>query len=355
VNSHFGGITLVGYYGYDNLGDDLLLLSSLSLIEEAGYRGKVYIPAKPGISRPLESVSFKMQVEVIPRFSFAGIMSALKRSSLVIFGGGNLFQDETSSRSFRYYHCIAKRSLKSGSKLLLLSQGFGHIRKRSNYERLKSILGHPQTYSLLRDRVSARYNSFFSKNAYSGTDYGPYVLFRQQLIPPCERKKSGIAVVVLKNGTPASRVISILEEKGIRSIAAIGFHNNHDNMKKEELEAFARKRGLEVLSPQRDWRSLVSLFSDAEIVISERLHGVILALTLGVPFVWRSSKKNDRFVQSIDPSLKLSYDKTGSGLEENVALAMESDICPLRDRYVEELEMTASNCKELISSLLARE
>ncbi len=355
MNSHSGGITLVGYYGYDNLGDDLLLLSSLSLIEEAGHKGKVYIPAKPGISKPLQSVPFKMEIEVIPRFSLIGILSALKRSSLVIFGGGNLFQDETSSRSFSYYHFIAKRALKNGSNLLLLSQGFGQIQKRANFERLGSILNHPHTHSLLRDRVSARYGRLLSINAYPGTDYGPYVLFRQELIPPCEKKKSGIAVVVLKNGTPATRVIEILEKRGIRALAAIGFHNNHDNTKKVELESSARRRGMEVLSPGRAWRSLVSLFSESEIVISERLHGVILALTLGVPFVWRRSKKNDRFVQSIDPSLKLSYDRSGDSLEEKVIVAMESDICPLRDKYVEELKATASMSKKLISKLVRKE
>ncbi len=95
----FGGLTLVGYYGYNNLGDDLLLLSSLSLIDEIGFEGPIYLPA----SSHIEQITHRFPSNSISDWLVALVLVRSQTqlgTQCHIFGGGNLLQDQTSWRSF---------------------------------------------------------------------------------------------------------------------------------------------------------------------------------------------------------------------------------------------------------------
>ncbi len=111
---HFpvGGLTLVGYYGYRNLGDDLLLLSSLTLLEEIDFEGPVFLPAATPVKELLDNFRFRLNLNIIKRFDPFQLSNAVKNSCVTVFGGGNLLQDCTSFKSFLYYYELARYSLR---------------------------------------------------------------------------------------------------------------------------------------------------------------------------------------------------------------------------------------------------
>ncbi len=76
----FGGLTLVGYYGYDNLGDDLLLLSSLALLEEIEFKGPVFLPAAPPVEKIYGRFPEKLDVRIIKRFNPRDLALAIRSS-----------------------------------------------------------------------------------------------------------------------------------------------------------------------------------------------------------------------------------------------------------------------------------
>ena len=57
---------------------------------------------------------------------------------------------------------------------------------------------------------------------------------------------------------------------------------------------------------------MIEVFNNAELIITERLHGVILAISLGVPFVWKKNTKLDRFVRSLDKTAISILKKAGA-------------------------------------------
>jgi polysaccharide pyruvyl transferase CsaB len=92
-------VALLGYYGFGNLGDELLLEAFLGLLLDAGVsRERVLVfssnPARTGAT---------FSVPAADRWAPGSLWSNLRLSSTLLFGGGGLFQDATSLRSVIYY------------------------------------------------------------------------------------------------------------------------------------------------------------------------------------------------------------------------------------------------------------
>lgn len=79
-------VTLAGYFGYGNAGDEMIL-SLLRRLEPVAFLSGPR-PAGPGGVR---------------RFHFPSVWSVLGRSRALVLGGGELFQTRTSIRSLLYY------------------------------------------------------------------------------------------------------------------------------------------------------------------------------------------------------------------------------------------------------------
>jgi len=349
----FGGLTLVGYYGYNNLGDDLLLLSSLSLIQEIGFEGPIYLPAASHIDNIGHRFPSKLDIRLIKRFGVNDLRNSIKHSMVTVFGGGNLLQDQTSWRSFLYYYEIAKHTLRNRKPLLFLSQGFGPVGKSVNRNALNKLLKNPLTYGVMRDEVSYKHFASISRSAILGTDYGPYYLQNEGIIPDKRTMEDGLAVIVLKNGTNVDDVLSSLRLNNLTEVCAVGFHNHHDEEKRSELESKARSNGFKVRKPPEDLEGMIKIFNNAELIITERLHGAILAISLGVPFVWKKNSKLDRFVKSLDRNCDLFFE----GSCESLSLAINSSLknpMNLKERYWSQMDTTISESKELLKKLLLR-
>lgn len=113
---------LVGYYGFGNFGDEWLLEKTKVLL-------KAHIPeAKFSILKPSH------------RYNWLGLLRQVKKADLVVFGGGSLFQDKTSSRSFNFYYHILKKAQALKKQTWLLGHGMGPITNSQNKKKLAAIL-----------------------------------------------------------------------------------------------------------------------------------------------------------------------------------------------------------------------
>lgn len=352
---HFpvGGITLVGYYGYRNLGDDLLLLSSLTLLEEIDFEGPVFLPAATPVKELLDNFRFRLNLNIIKRFDPFQLSNAVRNSCVTVFGGGNLLQDCTSFKSFLYYYELARYSLRKKRPVLLLSQGFGPINHRSNDRALGKLLNNPLTFGVMRDNTSYKHFSRVSKNVELGTDYGPYYLFKKGIIPSERMRAEGLAVIVLRNGTKVEDVIKALKLNRLTEVCAVGFHNHHDEEKRRELEEKARNAGFRIRKAPGDLSNVIEIFNNASIIITERLHGLILAISMGVPFVWGKNSKLDRFIRSIDRNCNLFFEDDC----ESMSLAINSSMREkpdFRELYKEDLERTVELSRSALKKLTSR-
>ena len=90
---------LIGYYGFGNLGDELLLEACLNLLADCGIgRGRIVV-----LSNAPDDTSREFGVDAVDRWRLREVAGALRESERLIFGGGGIFQDRTSVKSCAWY------------------------------------------------------------------------------------------------------------------------------------------------------------------------------------------------------------------------------------------------------------
>ena len=118
-------VALAGYYGFGNLGDELLAQASLETLERAGVpRDRVVV-----LSADPETSARALGVEAVSRWSLRPLVSALRSSETLLLGGGGLFQDGTSLRSCLWYWGLVRLARLCGAVPWALGQSIGPLRR----------------------------------------------------------------------------------------------------------------------------------------------------------------------------------------------------------------------------------
>lgn len=120
-----------GYYGYGNLGDDAILCAIARQL--AGLEHPVRLTV---LSRRPEETAGQFGLPAVPRFAPLRVFRAVRKSDLLISGGGSLLQDRTSTRSVRYYLAVIRLAQLLGKPVFLYANGIGPLRRRSNRRRV---------------------------------------------------------------------------------------------------------------------------------------------------------------------------------------------------------------------------
>lgn len=120
-------ILISGYYGFKNSGDDAILMAILDNLRTYKKDIKILV-----LSKNPEETKRIYGVDTADRFNFSEVIKAIKSSKLFLTGGGNLIQDESSTRSLMYYLSTIWMAKKLGLKVMLYSNGIGAIDKKVN-------------------------------------------------------------------------------------------------------------------------------------------------------------------------------------------------------------------------------
>jgi len=117
-------IFLFGYFGAGNFGDEWTLASFLKGCEQVGLSPKQFF----ALTRDPERTSAEHGVTPVPR-NWRPIVSAMRKSHLVIGCGGSLLQDVTSFRSLLFYCLLVWVAKRMGKRVALLGQGLGPLKR----------------------------------------------------------------------------------------------------------------------------------------------------------------------------------------------------------------------------------
>lgn len=116
-------VLISGYYGFDNLGDDLILHVLVEQLKQRHTR-IIVLSNKP------EETAQRYGVEAIPRTHFLKIMDAMAQCHLFISGGGGLLQDKTGPNSILYYGGLMLLSELFELPTMCFAQGVGPIENK---------------------------------------------------------------------------------------------------------------------------------------------------------------------------------------------------------------------------------
>ena len=141
-------IMMCGYYGYDNCGDEAILKTILQTLRT--NRSDLHVTVLSG--NP-EKTKAQYSIEAIHRYDLKNVIKELRKADLLLFGGGALLQDITSSRSLYYYLSILSLAKNYKVKTMVYANGLGPICSSLHQRMTRQVLDKVDVITL-RDQGS---------------------------------------------------------------------------------------------------------------------------------------------------------------------------------------------------------
>ena len=262
-------VTLSGYYGFRNAGDEAILMA---LIREARRRGvePVVLSADPQGTESLHGA------KAVPRMSLA-LARTLQQSDGLLSGGGGLLQNKTSGKSLAYYLGLLYLAQSLRKPTWILGQSLGPLSPGGM--RLAAPALKRSRAVVVRDQESlklARRMGVAPNRLRLGADAAlllepPHVSRDERLVVLVPRAR-----VPLEANRRMREVAERLQALGYE-LLVLGFQPNFDEPALELFNGFNREIS-------GDPRRVLYLITQAGYVLSLRLHGLILAAVAGTPF-----------------------------------------------------------------------
>ena len=140
---------LSGYYGFNNSGDDALLLALITDLKEKFESARfAVLSANPSQTQCI------YKVDAYHRVSPFRLIKIFKNSKVLLSGGGSLIQDETSSKSLWYYLYIIALAKKCGMKVMQIASGIGPVNKSFNRSLTAKVINKNVDRITLREKKS---------------------------------------------------------------------------------------------------------------------------------------------------------------------------------------------------------
>ncbi|HRX27120.1 MAG TPA: polysaccharide pyruvyl transferase family protein, partial [Aminivibrio sp.] len=118
---------LCGYYGFGNLGDELLASALVEAFEKIGVpRDELAI-----LSASPADTERSLSLRAVNRWKTTEVFRLLRESDTLLLGGGGLFQDVTSVRSSAYYWGMIRLASLAGALPWAVGQSVGPFRTLS--------------------------------------------------------------------------------------------------------------------------------------------------------------------------------------------------------------------------------
>ncbi len=137
-----------GYYGFQNIGDDAMLMSIISDLRK--FKPAIRILT---LSRVPTGTTRDYGVDSISRSNLFRVFRAMKKARAFIYGGGNLLQDNTSTRSLLFYLGTVWLAKKMKLKVMFYANGIGPLKKKVNRLLTRTIMNKVDVITL-REKLS---------------------------------------------------------------------------------------------------------------------------------------------------------------------------------------------------------
>ncbi len=311
-------ILLVGYYGYENFGDDLMLKSVQDFLDKVQFE---YVIAMP----------HKVSENTISRFNPFEVIPAIVKSDAVVVGGGGILQDITSTRSFLYYYSFLEAALLFNKPIILFANSIGPVKKKFNRFLLRALLNHKNVFVFGRDPVTVRYVNYVGGDAELVCDPSPRILKKLE-VRECYKKYDLLIV-------PRKKIKDVEFLKGFKNIAVCPAQPN------DELtcKMIAKSLNAEYVEHKKMLEAILC----SRLVLTERFHPAVVASYFGIPFVLLNLGKGERFFSKYTKDKKY-FAKDIYQFLENYSKVLED---PLKLREILDLE-TDESFKQLYGVLL---
>ena len=263
-------ITVSGYYGFHNTGDEAI---ALAISRELKARGHTVLLLSNDPAHTREAYGTDSAARMNP----LALLLALLGTRTLWSGGGGLLQDKTSVRTLTYYLALIRGAQLLGRRVVVFNQSIGPLSLEGG-ARVARVLGRRpgSVRVIVRDRASLETLQHLGVTAQLGGD--PALL----LSPGAGTVPGRNTVVLAPRGdvhdanAGLKELTRLLQDKG-RRVVALSFHPQVD-------DAAAHGLGADEVISTSDPVLALQTIASAGYVGGVRLHAVSLAAAAGVPF-----------------------------------------------------------------------
>ncbi|MFN3550301.1 MAG: polysaccharide pyruvyl transferase family protein [Endomicrobiia bacterium] len=318
-------ICICGYFGFNNFGDEWLLSVLYKLILQFGEKEKkIFV-----LYNTKKILKINDHLFYIPRLNFKEISKILKISNTLIFCGG-IFQDQTSILSFLYYYTIFLLGKIFKNKIVILSTEF-IVNKKFSKKMLKFLI---KTADIIYVRNEIELKKIKKLN--NKVEFCPDICLFSERILDDQRIDDikTIGLVLKKDDVNKKSIVSLCKILfGKYELVFIPFHLEEDYKFCLSLVEDIKNCQIRVWDRVENYKQI---FKNIDLIITSRLHGIIVAINLGIPFIcFSEDKKLTNFVYNFSKEVCL-LKKFNS---ENFNIKTKSILIPLEERlrYKEEI------------------
>jgi len=303
-------VALCGYFGFGNAGDEAIMQALHSAISAARPDTAITV-----LSKSPKQTREKYGFDAAARFNPFALLRALSRSDALVFGGGSLLQDRTSTRSLLYYLGVIRTARILGKPVMIYANGIGPITKSANAKRVRRAV-ETATAVTLRDERSLEE---LRNMGVTRTDIEvtcdpvfaaelPDEIERRELLGSLglstERKFIAVCARPWKTTpTLAAELAKFCDLAASELKLDIVFLPMQVSLDAAFSREIASKMSDSATVPQRELtpREILSVIAESEFVVSMRLHALIFAARAGTPSLGID----------IDPKLAVFLDRLG--------------------------------------------
>lgn len=301
-------ILISGYYGFNNAGDDVVLYGIISSLR----REQPHISLAVLSNQP-ERTAALFGIPAHNRWKLSTIIRELSKSDLLVMGGGTLMQDITSPRSVLYYLGIVTIAKMLGKPVVFFAQGFGPVVKPFSRWLINKVVNKIDVITV-RDYESGEDFKACGVTAplYVTADpaltihpdeidatFGENML--RDLFPDQNRPLMLFSVRNWKAEQAFKQQIADVADYYVQNgwnVLFLPMHYPDDIAPSKEIVELMKEQGARWIDQQISFEQIMSLLKNADYVVGMRLHSLILACMLQIPFTGISyDPKIDRFVE----------------------------------------------------------
>lgn len=365
-------IVISGYYGFRNSGDEAVLKSILTALEEQSQRTSIEVEPIV-LSGDPEWTQQTYGVRAVHRMKLGEVRRAIKESDGLISGGGSLLQDATGWKSIPYYLGILKLAQNMKKPTFIYAQGVGPVHRKIFHPMIRGVFKHCE-YISVRDEDSAKLIQSYGiqwndvkvvpdpvmglplpdeSKVKKAAAYGGGSARRTT--PRQEEEELPVIGVSVRFWDKERRELDAIAE-GLKKLAEqrkvhirlLPFHLPAD----EEASAYVKKKighlngtgsKVSTCSQQTDPQMMLLEVSRCKLLLGMRLHSLIYAASQRVPLAGVSyDPKIDAFLQ------RLHSEPVGStdSLEADKLLATLNDMLDSHAEWLADKEEAIAALKE---------
>ena len=302
-------VLISGYYGFENCGDDAILLSMSRNIwaMEENVRLKAMVN-QPRISRK------KYDMDVVNRYNIFSVLHAIGQCDVLISGGGSLLQDKTSARSILYYLSVIRYAKWCGKKVMLYANGIGPVKKAINRARVREVANRADLITLREESSLRELCDMGMTNRHAFVTADP--VFTMEAASPQTAMQ-----ILQRNGVPEGKRLCVsvrgvkgndgfldalaaicdgaVKQMGL-SVVFIPMQLPHDVVASRIVQQRMQQPSYLIEEPLRPEETM-GLIGQMDLVMSMRLHTLIFSARQHVPFVGISADpKIDYYLRDLD-------------------------------------------------------